>query len=70
MDGSQTGRPLANEAVINTVFLTYFMAQQPLKNFDPPLMRVSLSNSILVTLFSTRGRVIVNNNNNNNNFKI
>ena len=30
--------------------LSKSMAQQPLKNFDRPLMRVSLSNSILVTL--------------------
>ena len=30
--------------------ITYSMAQQPLKSFDRPLMRVSLSNSILVTL--------------------
>ena len=30
--------------------LSYFIAKQPLKNFDRPLMRVSLSNSILVTL--------------------
>ena len=30
--------------------ITYFMAQQPLKRFDRPLMRVSLPNSILVTL--------------------
>jgi Uncharacterized conserved protein (DUF2042). len=31
--------------------LTYSMAQQPLKSFDRFLMRVSLSDSILVTLF-------------------
>ena len=30
--------------------LTYCMAQQPLKSFDCPLMRVSSSNSVLVTL--------------------
>ena len=33
-------------------FLTYSVAQQALKNFDRPLMRVSLSNSIIVTLIS------------------
>ena len=33
-------------------------AQQPLKNFDRPLVNISLSNSILVNLFSTRGRVM------------
>ena len=38
--------------------LTYSIAQQPLKSFDRPLMRVSLSNSILVTLVSTGGRVM------------
>ena len=32
------------------IHLAYSMAQQPLKSFDSPLMRVSLSNSILVTL--------------------
>ena len=31
--------------------LTYSMAQQPLKSFDRPPMKVSLSDSILVTLF-------------------
>ena len=30
---------------------TNSMAQQPLKSFDRPEMRVSLSDSILVTLF-------------------
>ena len=40
--------------------LTRSMAQQPLKSFDRPLMRVSLSHSISVTLiFTTRGRVMV-----------
>ena len=35
------------------------MAQQPLKSYNRPLMRVSLSNSILPKhLFFTRGRVI------------
>ena len=29
---------------------TYSMTQQPLKSYDRPLMRVSLSDSILVTL--------------------
>ena len=29
-------------------FLTYSMAKQPVKSFDRPLMRVSLSNSMLV----------------------
>ena len=33
-----------------TYIFTYSMAQQPLKSFDRTLMRVSLSNSILVTL--------------------
>ena len=33
-----------------TSLCSYSMAQQPLKSFDRPLMRVSLSNSILVTL--------------------
>jgi hypothetical protein len=39
---------------------TYTMAQQPLKSFGPSLMRVSLSDSILVTvhLFSTKGGVM------------
>ena len=32
-------------------YITYSMAQKPLKNFDCPLMRVSLSNSILGTQF-------------------
>ena len=32
------------------LLLTNSMAQQPLKSFDRPLMRISLSNSILVTL--------------------
>ena len=32
------------------LFITYFMAQQPFNSFDRPLMRVSLSNSLLVTL--------------------
>ena len=32
--------------------LTYSMAQQPLNNFDRPLMKVSLFNSTLVTLIS------------------
>jgi len=27
---------------------SYFLAKQPMKSFDHPLMRVSLSNSILV----------------------
>jgi hypothetical protein len=40
------------------VLLTYSVAQQPLKSFDSSLMRISLSNSILVTLVSTRGRVM------------
>ena len=40
------------------IVFTYTMAQQPLKSFDCPLMRVSLSDSILVHLFSTRGRVM------------
>ena len=31
-------------------YFTYSIAQQPLKSFDRPLMRVSLSNSILVTV--------------------
>ena len=35
---------------VATVLLTYFLAQQPLKSFNRPLMRVYLSNSILVTL--------------------
>ena len=39
----------------------YSMAQQPLKSFHRPLMKVSLSNSILFTLFSTRGRVMGDN---------
>ena len=30
--------------------ITYSMAQQPLMSFDHPLIRASLSNSILVTL--------------------
>ena len=34
------------------------MAQQSLKSFDPPLMRVSLYNSILVTLIFSRGRLM------------
>ena len=34
----------------DSILLTYFMAQQPLKCFDRRLMRVSLSDSILVTL--------------------
>ena len=37
--------------------LTYSMAQQPLKSFDRPLMRVSLIHFQL-HLFSTRGRVM------------
>jgi len=32
------------------LILTYSIVLQPLKSFDCPLMRVSLSNSILVTL--------------------
>jgi hypothetical protein len=35
---------------ILTTRITYSMAQQPLKSFDRPLLRVSLSDSILVTL--------------------
>ena len=35
---------------LNDVKVTYSMAQQPLKSFDRPLMKVSLSDSILVTL--------------------
>ena len=31
------------------------MAQQPLESFDRPLMKVSFSNSILVTLIIFRG---------------
>ena len=30
--------------------IAYFMAQQPLKSFDRPQMRVSLSNSIFIIL--------------------
>ena len=36
--------------IIIIIIITYSMAQQPLKSSDHPLMRVSLSNSILVTL--------------------
>ena len=32
------------------IIIIIIMEQQPLKSFDCPLMRVSLSNSILVTL--------------------
>ena len=32
------------------IIITHSMAQQPLKSFDRPLVRVSLSDSILVTL--------------------
>ena len=40
-----------NIAIENfSLFITYFMAQHPLESFDHPLMRNSLSNSILVTL--------------------
>ena len=38
------------------------MAQQPLKDFGLPLIRVSLSNLIQLYLFPTRGRVICNKN--------
>ena len=34
------------------------MAQLPLKRFDRPLLRNSLSNSLLVTLIFYRGRVM------------
>ena len=34
------------------MILMYAMAQQPLKSFDHPQMRVSLSKSILVTLIA------------------
>ena len=50
--------PAVNLVVITKDLLTCSLAQQPLKSFDRPLMRVSLSNSILVTLISTRGRVM------------
>ena len=36
--------------LILTYLLTYSMVQQPLKSFERPLMRIPLSNSILVTL--------------------
>ena len=39
------------ESVTSSItLLTYSMAQQPLKSFDRPLMKVSLSDSILVIL--------------------
>ena len=34
----------------SSYLLTYSMAQQPLKSFDRSLMRISLPNSVLVTL--------------------
>ena len=42
--------------IIITTYLPY--GTTALKNFDRPLMRVSLSNLICLYLFSTRGRVI------------
>ena len=50
-------RLFALQIVMLTYLLTYSMAQQPLKSYYRPLMRVSLFNSILVTLiFYQRGR--------------
>ena len=42
----------------HTLKITYSMAQESLKSFDRPLMMVYLSNSIIFTLISTRGRVM------------
>ena len=44
-----TGKKTLKEEM-TTYLLTYSTAQQPLKSFDRPLMRISLSNSILVIL--------------------
>ena len=38
------------EYLFYNITFTYSMAQQPMKCFDRPLMRASLSNSIVVTL--------------------
>ena len=45
-----TGFVNFNETYTETYLLIYSKAQQPLKSFGRRLMRVSLSNSILVTL--------------------
>ena len=42
--------PTCTSNLKNSYGVITFMAQQPLKNFDRSLMRVSLPNSILVTL--------------------
>ena len=36
--------------IIIIIIIIYSMTQQPLKSFDRPLMKVSISGSILVTL--------------------
>ena len=43
---------IKNELLLNRTYLVTYLpySTQPLKSFDFPLMRVSLSNSILVTL--------------------
>ena len=46
----QKFRNQANCYSLFGILLTYSIAQQPLKGFDRPLMRVSLSDSIIVTL--------------------
>ena len=47
--GSGEGSTMRN-FIVSTYLLACSMAQQPLKSFDRPLMRVPLSDSILVTL--------------------
>ena len=45
----------------NFIYVGYFMTQQSLKGCDHPLMRISLYDSILVTLLSIRGRAMDDN---------
>ena len=48
--GSSFQMPLVKMSPQMSQILIYSLAEQPLRSFNRPLMRVSLSNSILVTL--------------------